>query len=91
MRDCWGSNPFAPSGHNTTVAKSPSLIVAFMEDSRFAVTFGFRMNRGGLRITGSHIVHAPNSRLAWQRAKSMCARHEQVLYVDHIKDDQVVT
>lgn len=61
-----------------------------MEDSQFNVTFGFQMNRGGIRITGTDIVHASNLRLAWQIAESMCARHEQVLYVDRINSHEFV-
>jgi len=67
------------------------LLVTPMIERSFVVTYGLRYGRGGIRITGTDVVYAPNLRVAWQMAESKKARHEQVLYVDlppHFEEDK---
>jgi hypothetical protein len=51
---------------------------------QYFVSFGIQYGRGGLRLTGQDYVHAPTIQQARIIARSMCARHEQVLTVEQL-------
>lgn len=50
----------------------------------YMLTFGFRQGRGGVRITGTHYVMAPDAMVARSKAQRMCARYEEVLFCDRV-------
>jgi hypothetical protein len=52
---------------------------------QYFVSFGIKYGRGGLRLTGQDYVDATTIQQARTIAKAMCARHEQVLSVEEVK------